>query len=122
MWPFKKPKDAIPTIPADQISFTQLDVTESFGDDGRLVADEWIDTVPLNESTPDAQAMGLPAIGASDHEVYETASRLSEIRESISVPNDGVYCPICHIASTQLTRLRTPCPQCGRPLLEFGWD
>ena len=121
MWPFKKSKDA-PTVSANQIGFTQLDVTESFGDDARLGPEDWIKTVPLNETTPDPQAMGLPAVGAGDDEAYDVAVKLSQIRESIPVPNDGVYCPICHIASTQLTKLRTPCPQCGRALLKLGWD
>jgi hypothetical protein len=37
------------------------------------------------------------------------------------IPSAGVYCPVCHIANVDLGRLRTPCPQCGRPLLKFGW-
>jgi hypothetical protein len=104
------------------MSFTQLDITEAFGDDAHLGPDDWIPTVPLNEGMPDPQARGLPAVGASNDETYEVASALSQIRESVAVPNDGVYCPVCHLANTQLARLRTPCPQCGRPLLRFGWD
>jgi hypothetical protein len=121
MWPFKKSRDATPTISPEQISFTQLDITESFGDPARLGPEDWIATVPLNSSTPNPEAMGLPAVGTGDEEGYEIASKLSEIRESITIPDDGVYCPTCHIANTQLSRLRTPCPQCGRALLKFGW-
>ena len=65
--------------------------------------------------------MGLPSVHASEEEVYEVASKLSLFRESIPIPNDGVYCPICHIANIDLAKLRTPCPKCGRALLKFGW-
>jgi hypothetical protein len=61
------------------------------------------------------------AVSLAD-EIYRVASRLSALRESIPIPNDGVYCPVCHIANIDLGRLRTPCPQCGRALLKFGWD
>jgi hypothetical protein len=66
--------------------------------------------------------MGLPPPGADADEVYRVADRLSALRESVPIPNDGVYCPVCHIANGDLQRLRMPCPQCGRPLLKFGWD
>ena len=66
--------------------------------------------------------MGLPPVGACDDAVYRVAERLSRIRESVPIPNDGVYCPICHIANVTPARLRTPCPKCGRELLKFGWD
>lgn len=106
----------------EPISFSQLDITERFGDDQRLSPDEWIETTPLNASIPDPQGMGLPPPGATAEEVYRVADRLSTLRESIPDPNDGVYCPVCHIANVDLGRLRTPCPRCGRPLLKFGWD
>lgn len=61
------------------------------------------------------------AIAASD-EVYRVASKLSELRESIPIPNDDVYCPVCHIANVDIGKLRTTCPTCGRELLKFGWD
>ena len=123
MWPFtKKPQAAAPPIPIEPIFYSQLDITESFGDDSRLAADDWIPTVPLNRDTPDPESAGLPSVNASDGEIYEVAAKLSEIRESVPVPNDGVYCPICHIANTQLPKLHTPCPKCGRALLKFGWD
>lgn len=102
--------------------YSQVDITESFGDDQRLGPDEWITTVPLSASTKDPESMGLPPAGASPDEAYRIASKLSELRESIAIPNDGVYCPVCHLANVNLARLRTPCPQCGRPLLKFGWD
>jgi hypothetical protein len=73
-------------------------------------------------ATGDYTGLGMPAVDTSADEVYKAADRLSRHRESISIPNDGVYCPVCHIANTQLAKLRTPCPKCGRPLLKFGWD
>src|SRR5262245_29994716 len=103
-----------------QISYSQVDITPSFGDNEQLGPDEWISTTPLNSMAPNG--LGLPPVGASEEDVYQIASRLSQLRESIPVPNDGVYCPICHIANVQLAKLRTPCPKCGRPLLKFGWD
>jgi hypothetical protein len=121
IWPFKK-KQSPERLPSGPISYSQLDITEGFGDNLSLAADDWISTSPLNSSVPDPQSVGLPPVGASDDEVYRIAERLSRIRESVPIPNDGVYCPICHIANVQLKRLRTPCPKCGRELLKFGWD
>ena len=125
----KKPVSQEPTShPATQSPFTgkimysQVDITERFGDNERLKPDDWIETVALNKRTPNPTETGLPAVNATDEEVYEIASKMSRLRESISIPNDGVYCPICHIANIQLVRLRTPCPKCGRALLKFGWD
>jgi hypothetical protein len=123
MWPFKKKlKATTQLMPPGQISFSQLDITESFGDNLRLKPEDWISTVPLNKTTPNGQTSGLPPVDASDGAVYEFASRLSLFRESIPIPSDGVYCPICHIANIELSKLRTPCPKCGRALLKFGWD
>ena len=123
MWPFKRKQPApAPLGVPEQIHYTQLDITENFGDDTRLAPDDWVATQPLNATTPDPESSGLPPIGAPDEQVYAIASELSEIRESIPVPSDGVYCPVCHIANVDLGRLRTPCPKCGRPLLKFGWD
>lgn len=104
------------------ISFSQVDITERFGDNERLGPDDWIATTPLNATTDDPVSVGLPPIGADADEVYRVADRLSAIRESVSLPDDGVYCPVCHIANEDLGRLRKPCPQCSRPLLQFGWD
>lgn len=104
------------------ICFTQLDITEAFGDNERLGPEDWISTTPLNQMNPDGEGSGLPRIGANDAEIYAVAVELSGIRESIAISGDGVYCPICHIANTQLARLHTPCPTCERPLLKFGWD
>jgi hypothetical protein len=121
MWPFnKKPKTAAQTIPPGEISYSQLDITENFGDNLRLKPEDWIETLPLNKRVPNG--LGLPPVDASEEVVYEAASRLSRFRESIVLPNDGVYCPVCHIANIQLTRLHSPCPKCGRALLQFGWD
>ena len=106
----------------EPISFSQVDITDRFDDDQRLRPDEWITTTPLNATVPDPESMGLPPAGAGADEVYRVASRLSALRESIPVPNDGVNCPIYHIANVDIGRLRTPCPRCGRALLKFGWD
>jgi hypothetical protein len=123
MWPFNKNVKAKPlTLPTNQLSYSQLDITGSFGDNARLKPEDWISTVPLNKTNPNGQAVGLPSVDASDEEVYQFASRLSQFRESVPIANDGVYCPICHIANTDLAKLRMPCPKCGRALLKFGWD
>ena len=115
------PSSATPqTMPPGDISYSQLDITERFDDHLHLKPDDWIQTAPLNKSI--ANGKGLPPVDASADEVYKAADRLSKMRESISIPNDGVYCPVCHIANTQLVKLRTPCPKCGRALLKFGWD
>jgi hypothetical protein len=106
----------------EPIRYSQLDITEGFDDDQRLGPDEWIATMPLNARIGDPVSMGLPPLGATDDEVYRVADHLSALRESIPIPNDGVYCPVCHIANVDLGRLQSPCPQCGRPLLKFGWD
>jgi hypothetical protein len=97
-----------------------VDITERFDDHLHLKPEDWIATVALNRSVPNGK--GLPPVTASDDEVSNAAVRLSQMRESISIPSDGVYCPVCHIANTQLAKLRTPCPKCGRALLKFGWD
>ena len=65
---------------------------------------------------------GLAASSRQRRGNLPVASKLSQVRESIPIPNDGVYCPICHIANIELAKLRTPCPKCGRALLKFGWD
>lgn len=104
------------------IAFTQLDITERFGDNHRLGLDDWISTTALNSTVDDPESMGLPPSSASPDEVYRVAATMSGIRESIAGLNDGVYCPICHIATVDLGRLRKPCPRCGRELLRFGWD
>lgn len=102
--------------------YSQVDITEGFGDNQRLGPDDWITTVPLNASTVDPVSMGLPSLADGPDEVYRVAAKLSEVRESFPIPDDGVYCPVCHIANVNLGRLRTPCPRCGLPLLKFGWD
>ena len=53
MWPFnKKPKRTAPTMPSTEMSCSQLDITESFGDNLRLKPEDWIQTIPLNIMTP----------------------------------------------------------------------
>ena len=121
MWPFKK-KLVAPQEKPSTFAFTQLDTTEHFDDNQSLGGDGWITTVPLNTLVPDGENMGLPASVATDNQGYSVAWKMSKIRESLNVPNDGVYCPICHVAHIDLSRLRTPCPKCRRPLLRFGWD
>lgn len=105
----------------EAISFSQLDITDRFDDNESLSADEWITTIPLNARIDATNASGLPPRDADSEEVYRVASTLSELRESIPIDGDGVYCPICHIANIDIGKLRTPCPQCGRGLLKFGW-
>ncbi len=115
------PSSAMPQkLPPGEISYSQLDITERFDDHLRLKPDDWIQTVPLNKSVPNGK--GLPPVDAGADDVYKAAERLSRFRESISIPSDGVYCPVCHIANTQLAKLHAPCPKCGRALLKFGWD
>lgn len=109
-------------IATEAISFSQLDITERFDDNLSLGAADWIRTSPLNATITNPESSGLPPPDADAEAVYRVASKLSELRESIPIPNDGVYCPICHIANIDLGKLRTPCPQCGRELLKFGWD
>src|SRR6266508_3682828 len=87
------------TMPPGELSYSQLDITERFDDHLRLEPDDWIQTVPLNKSVPDGK--GLPPVGASADEIYKAAEKLSQLRETISIPNDGVYCPACHTANTQ---------------------
>lgn len=117
MWPFKKKIKDQP-----RFLYSQLDLTESFGDNLSLGINDWIETQPLNLTTNDPESMGLPSIRATSEEVYQIASKMSSIRESVRIDSDGVYCPICHIANPDLTKLHSPCPQCGRKLLKFGWD
>lgn len=103
------------------ISYSQVDITETFDDQLRLSSEEWVETVPLNSMVDRPELQGLPSNKATPEEVYEVARKLSAIRETFSVETDGVYCPICHIANTDLGRLKTPCPRCNRELLKFGW-
>ena len=121
MWPFKRKRTPSVEIPST-IAFTQVDTTARFDDNSTLAADDWIETVPLNRLVPDGESMGLPAIDATAEQIYSIASKLSRIRESLDITNDGVYCPICHIANVNLTLLRTSCSKCGNELLQFGWD
>jgi hypothetical protein len=123
MWPFRRKKTSpAPLVEPQKIGYTQADITERFGDNLSLGPDEWIETVPLNRQTEDPGAVGLAPASATDDEAYEAASKLSAIRERFNLPDDGVYCPVCHIANVTLGLLRKPCPKCGRPLLKFGWD
>ena len=124
MWPFPKKhkSQGVGSFPVGPISYSQLDTTERFDDNLRLDPADWIPTTPLNLITSSPEAAGLPRLNATDSEVYEIASKLSLLRESASLPHDGVYCPLCHVASIDVTLLRRPCPKCGLELLQFGWD
>ena len=87
MWPFNKKKEAPPSAPPGQISYSQVDITERFGDNLSLTADDWISTSPLNSTAPNAQSMGLPPVDAGDAEVYRIAERLSRLREWVPIPD-----------------------------------
>ena len=102
-------------VPPGELSYSQLDITERFDDNLHLKPTDWISTVRLIKSVPDGK--GLPPVDASADEIYKAAERLSQFREAFAIPNDGVYCPVCHIAKTQSAKLHTPCPKCGRGLL-----
>jgi hypothetical protein len=130
MWPFiTKVIDSIARIFLGKkaqpfkgpIHHIQVDITERFDDDQWLGPDDWIETAPINRTDPDPESVGLPSLAADDEEVYRIASAMSAIRESLPLDRDGVYCPICHIANIDRGKLRTPCPKCGRALLQFGW-
>ena len=120
MWPFKK-KPKIEYLHREELNFTQVDITERFGDNLSLSIEEWIETFPINKLGENINPGNLPRPNASDEEIYQIASKLSEITESFNRVKDGVYCPICHIANINRDNLRTPCPRCGRPLLSFDW-
>lgn len=117
-----EPPAALRGVPLEELIYSQVDYTEGFGDDKRLGPEDWIDTIPLNLMSDGDELKGLPPVGAGDEEIYSVAHWLSGIRESFGLAGDGVYCPVCHIANTQLHRLHQPCPRCGRALLQFGWD
>jgi hypothetical protein len=128
MWPFRKKQYVdmpnVYRVPIEKLRYTQLDITERFNDDSGMRIDEWISTTPLSSLVDDPNINGLPSPGASADLVYEIALEMSLQREAApqSTMNDGVYCPVCHIANVDRSRLHTPCPQCGRGLLSFGWD
>ncbi|HNX69488.1 MAG TPA: hypothetical protein PLL75_06530 [Candidatus Omnitrophota bacterium] len=116
---FKKPTKK---MNPQSILYSQVDIMETFADNLKLNPEDWIKTTPLNGSIDNPELNGLPSKTASPSEVYKVAARLSALRETVQIPSDGVYCPICHIANTDITKLHTPCPKCGRKLLKFGWD
>jgi hypothetical protein len=109
-----------------EVSFTQTDVTKSSVNSLSLGPSDWIETTPINASVPEKQRpRGLPPLDATEDQIYRIADCGSRLRESIrrsdQLSGDGVYCPICHMANTQLSLLRKPCPRCGRELLLFDW-
>lgn len=119
-WPFKR-KQKVEYIDPSELNYTQVDITERFADHQNLSKDEWIETIPMNEYIGHDNNGNLPALGASDHEIYRVALGLSELREQFQLSDDGVYCPVCHIANIDLEKLGKNCPKCERPLLAFGW-
>lgn len=109
-----------------ELWFTQTDVTKSSVNNLSLGPNDWIQTTPINASVPEERRpRGLPPLDATEDQIYRIADRGSRLRESIRrsdpLSGEGVYCPICHIANTQLSLLRKPCPRCGRELLLFDW-
>src|SRR5437764_1319177 len=74
--PEKKIKVETQKMPPGQISYSQLDITESFGDNERLKPDDWISTQPLSKTTPNGRASGLPSAGATNNEVYAIALKM----------------------------------------------
>ncbi|MEQ1643384.1 MAG: hypothetical protein ABL959_08095 [Pyrinomonadaceae bacterium] len=120
-WPFKK-KEKVEIVDPSTLSYTQVDITREFDQNLSLTNEDWVDTMPINEFLGNDNNGNIPALGAIDHEIYRVALSLSEIREEFHVPGDGVYCPICHLANTDITKLGEACPKCERPLLAFGWN
>ena len=123
--PFERVASVVALDPRD-LSFLQTDVTKSSEDNRSPGPNDWIETTPINASVPEAQRpRGLPPLDATEDQIYQIADRGSRLRESLrrsdQLSSDGVYCPICHIANTQLSLLRKPCPRCGRELLLFDW-
>jgi hypothetical protein len=109
-----------------ELSFTQADVVKGSVDNLSLGPNNWIETTPINASVPEERRpRGLPPLDATDDQIYQIANAGSRLRESIRLSGqpsrDGVYCPICHVANTQVSLLRKPCPRCGRELLLFDW-
>jgi hypothetical protein len=121
MWPFKK-QEKVEYLDPRELNFTQVDLTERFGDNLSLSKEDWIETFPINGMGPGVNLSGLPTVDAGDDDIHRIASKLSEIREGFQLQTDGVYCPVCHIANIDYDNLRTPCPKCSRPLLAFDWN
>lgn len=119
-WPIKR-KEKNELVDPSTLNFTQVDFTEYFDQNLSLSPEEWVPTVPMNKMLGHDNRGNLPTFDATDHEIYRIALSLSEIREQFQIPDDGVYCPICHIANTDISKLGKGCPECERPLLAFGW-
>ena len=105
-----------------QFKYSQTDITPNGGENTTMGPDDWTPTVAINTQNPHPEAFGLPPKSAAPEKVYEIAAAMSASRGRLGVGGDGVYCPICHIASIDLKKLDAPCPKCGRKLLRFGWD
>ena len=84
--PFKRKQPATPEVPLPaKLSYSQVDVTERFGDNIGLQPDTWVATVPLNSHSSAPEEMGLPPRGASEDDVFGIASALSRVRESSAI-------------------------------------
>ncbi len=119
---FKKKQKNIVDLSNAKVGYAQLDITEEFGDNQGLSPEDWIQTVPLNITSLNPEASGLPSKDATDDKIHDIATTMSMARDNANSGGDGVYCPVCHIASVDFDKLHQPCPKCGRPLLRFGWD
>ncbi len=106
-------------LPSGEISYTVVDITETFGDNLSLGKEDWVTTTPLIKLLGVDHQKGLPSVDACDGEIYAIAVGLSEIREEFQIATDGVYCPVCHIANVDKEKLRMPCPKCARELRLF---
>lgn len=120
-WPFKK-KPKVEYVDPATIRYSQADITEEIDQHLHMAADEWVETLPINEMIGHDKDGNLPPLDALPDQIYAVASQLSEMRETMRIPDDGVYCPVCHIACINADLLRQPCPKCERPLLAFGWS
>lgn len=119
-WPFKK-KTKTELLDVNTLNYSQVDFTEYFDQHLTLSKEEWVPTIPINAMLGHDNQGNLPPLDASDHEIYRVALSLSEIRKQFQIADDGVYCPVCHIANIDIAHLGKECPKCARPLLAFGW-
>lgn len=136
MWPFKqktednkpqKPEQNIEMVDPLSIKVSQLDMTEHEHAKAGLSADDWAPTIAINTQMTNPEQHGLPPENAGIEVIYATGLNLSALRQNMLLKtdlerDDGVYCPICHIASIDISKLGTPCPKCNRNLLQFGWE
>jgi hypothetical protein len=116
-----KTKKKIERIDLSKVSFTQVDFTESFGDNLKLKPEDWITTIPINSNCPNTESMGLPPLDANSDQVYVIAEYLSLLRGQITGLNDGVYCPICHMANNEIKKLHEFISNCFEVEVKAGY-